>query len=286
MIDVVLHAQLGNWLFQYAAGRALADRHNTQLRLSLCDRFKLPRGGTRWVSRVLHRLSLRAELTVMPPRQWVQKRWFGQKSSRPIYEEPRYGFNHDLLNQPDGVCLIGFFQSWRYFDQQAGPLRDDLRIPEPLQSEAQKILQRIQHSNAVAVHVRRTDYVGVGWDILKPAYYASAMQRMRDLTTTPHFYVFSDDPAWCRQHLHARDVTFVDVPAAHYDPLIDLHLMTRCQHHLIANSTYSWWAAWLAASSSQIVLAPPIWLPHLADDARCLDDILPPHWIRMDRSDL
>jgi hypothetical protein len=281
MIDVVLHGQLGNWLFQYAAGRRLATLRGCELRLSLCDRFKLGRDGVLWVSTVLERLPLRARVTALPPRAWLRMKVLGRDRAPRFYREPRYGFNEELLALEDGACLSGFFQSERYFRDIAESIRKEVAPPPLTTVDGRTFEERILRATAVSVHVRRDDYVSVGWNILSPDYYARAMSYVRARVAGPEFFVFSDDLAWCRAHLARPGVQFVDVAGSRADPLLDLRLMAACRHHIIANSSYSWWGAWLATAPDKIVVAPSVWLPHLAEDPRFLDEVLCPEWHRL-----
>jgi len=112
----------------------------------------------------------------------------------------------------------------------------------------------------VAVHVRRGDYAGSSLlDVCGVDYYMEAMRRLRETLPNPRFYIFSDDPAWCASHFAGDDVVVTSGGASRQSPLVDLHLMSLAQHHVIANSSYSWWAAWLGKKSGQRVLMPHEW---------------------------
>lgn len=280
LIEVILHGRLGNWLFQYSVGRRLALTHGTELRLNLFDRFKVYEGGVSWVSRVLRRLPLRARMTVYPPLGALYGRRLGIANGRTYYEEPRYGYNAEVLALPDGACLRGYFQSERYFRDIAPVIREEIILPDCQDDSARAVEDRIRNANAVAVHVRRTDYVAARWDILSPAYYARAMDHVRQRVTGARFFIFSDDVMWCRRHFRETDCEVVDLPGADADPFVDLRLMALCRHHIIANSSYSWWGAWLSASPDKIVMAPSVWLPNLPDNPTLADDVLCPEWIR------
>jgi hypothetical protein len=126
----------------------------------------------------------------------------------------------------------------------------------------------------VAVHVRRTDYIGnSNAEICGLDYYRRAMERMRQQFEHVRFHVFSDDPAWCVKNLAADDVGICHLDGASHHPLHDLHLMSRARHHIIANSSYSWWAAWLGKTEGQIVLMPTQWFKGTMhtpiDEKRC-----------------
>jgi hypothetical protein len=141
----------------------------------------------------------------------------------------------------------------------------------------QQWLARINVANAVCVHVRRGDYLKAPHfehhGLCSAEYYRRAMQDMRERTANPAFFVFSDDWAWAREHLSGGDAVVVNAngPEAGQD---ELRLMAACRHHILANSSLSWWAAWLAAGDGQIVIAPKPWFNTNADTP----DLLPPAW--------
>jgi Glycosyl transferase family 11 len=280
VIEVILHGRLGNWLFQYAVGRRLALTHGTELRLNLFDRFKLYEGGVSWVARALRRLPLRADMTVVPPVIAMYGRRLGYAGGPTYYQEPRYGFNPEVLALPGDACLRGYFQSERYFRDIAPIIREELLLPISADADVSAVEDRIRDANAVAVHVRRTDYIAAGWDILNATYYAGAMQHLRQCVSDVRFFLFSDDVDWCRRHFSDTDCEVVDVPKARSDPFIDLRLMTLCRHYIIANSSYSWWGAWLNPSPGKVVVAPSVWFPRLDDNPLFAEDVLCPEWVR------
>ena len=118
----------------------------------------------------------------------------------------------------------------------------------------------LSHPHSVAVHVRRTDYlVHPAFQVCGMDYYKNAFETMRASVPGARFVVFSDDPAWCRENFKDEDTTIIDSGNKGTDPLHDLRLMSRASHHIICNSSYSWWAAWLGKKPGQQVIMPDRW---------------------------
>jgi hypothetical protein len=193
--------------------------------------------------------------------------------------------NPAVLQAADGTYLHGYFQSQTYFADHLPQLRQDLRFVTPSDSQNSEWLERIHGDpRSVSIHLRRGDYVaatkaGATHGTCDAAYYARAIAHLCALTgVSPRAYVFSDDPAWVRANLRL-DVEMAVVghngPTAHYE---DLRLMSACRHHIIANSTFSWWGAWLDARQDRTVIAPHRWF---ATDRLVNPDILPGDWVRL-----
>jgi len=264
-IRVILRGRTGNNLFQYALGRALSARHGS--RLVLDGSLFRP---SDWQSvRCIEQLPIQATLE----RRWslpsrAVRKFTGKHPcellARSALREPddQTGFEPAFLQAPADCVLSGFFQSPRYFESIESDLRRELDLSTLVWATATiEMAQRLSHPESVAVHVRRGDYVGHPvYDLCGLAYYEAAMQRLREQLSKPRFFLFSDDPAWCRSLTTAEDVEVVDLAASRENPLHDLYLMSCCRHQIIANSSYSWWAAWLAKHDHQKVIAPDRWL--------------------------
>lgn len=254
----------GNNLFQYALGRVLAEKHGVPL---VMDASWFNSEGWRSVS-CIRRMGIQAEIS----RGWsLGSRILRKLDGRHPWELQRVpilkenngytGFDKQFLDAPDDVVLMGYFQSPRYFGSIEHCLRQELNLAE-LDWSAATVAQAamLSDSESVAVHVRRTDFVGTAeFDICDATYYRRAMADMKVRLSNPQFHIFSDDPEWCGEHLAGGDVEVASVPYTSSDPLHDLYLMSCCRHHVIANSSFSWWAAWLGKGPEQQVLVPPSW---------------------------
>jgi hypothetical protein len=269
-ITVVLHEQLGNQLFQWAAGYALSERLRVRLNVVITN---YGRSGDYCM---LRRFPISAKL-LNPLPGLVFERVFKQ----PMYQMQRYTerfgdtrgadepplevstFRDKFHDLPAGTLLNGMFQSWRYFhDHRDGILRELTLSETVLDLDGTETLKRIQGSRSVAIHVRRGDYVVSGsrsqFDVCGYDYFRRCInfvsQHVRDAT----FFVFSDDIGWCRRHIRADRLVYCSSEKKR-DPLIDFFLISRCCHQIICNSTYSWWAAYLNQAAEKLVLCPDRW---------------------------
>jgi hypothetical protein len=140
----------------------------------------------------------------------------------------------------------------------------------------------MKDANSVSLHVRRGDYVthAATAKVLNPCsldYYHKAIECVSRTVTSPHFFVFSDDPAWAQRNLKITFPTkYIDKNSGSQN-YVDMHLMTHCKHNIIANSSFSWWGAWLNKNPDKLVIAPTNWFANGIDDR----DLIPPEWIRL-----
>jgi hypothetical protein len=204
------------------------------------------------------------------------------------YREKNGPFVYDdqisKLHSP--VLLRGYWQSEKYFGEIRSNLLDELQLREQPNLRSHEILKLIQNSpRAVSLHIRRGDYVSNpeaarfhGQCSLR--YYEEAIQWFVSNVGEIELFIFSDDIDWCRSNLKTgrSKVVYVDANSAS-QPEADLMLMKACSHHIIANSSFSWWGAWLCTQPGQKVIAPKHWI---ADPNVKTDDIVPSSWIRLE----
>jgi len=283
MIVTRLFGGAGNQLFQYAAGRALADHLGTDLVL---DRRYMIRWGDERAECFPHYANARfTRADHLPPSKmdgllrYGLWRWFGRALR--FHREGRLGFDPAFFDLPDDTYLHGYWQSDRYFAASVGRIREDLRLTTPLDAANRQMAARIAAARvAVSVHVRRGDYVADGgFAACPPDYYARAVTRLAsDLGAPLTCFVFSNDPGWAHDNLSLGAETVVvdinDETRGHFD----MYLQSLCDHNIIANSTFSWWGAWLNDSPGKIVVAPKNWF---APGKPGNPDICPPGWVRL-----
>lgn len=283
MIVARIFGGLGNQMFQYAAGRALAIRHGTELTLDLrmfrtysLHQYSLSRFGIRAAAADERSLRAhgRAKLAL------VARLPVG--TLRSCYLEHPFGTHAAWDRVAANAYISGYFQGEFFFQEAASSIRDEflpVAAPGP-QNDA--VTDLMADCESVALHVRRGDYVSdrATFDIHGACsidYYRAAVDALRRRLDRPRFFVFSNDFPWAREHLSlGDDAVFVDWNAG--APELDLHVMSRCRHHVIANSTFSWWGAWLGSHPGQVVVAPDPWFDSVALDA---SELLPERWVRV-----
>jgi len=202
---------------------------------------------------------------------------------RGLITEAISGFSDEMLIIPDGSVLYGFFQSQKYFEDIKELIQDDFQSTLTSFSDTFKtICHQIQNSESVAVHVRRKDYLRyTDFNICTNEYYRKAVEKIKTIIRNPVFFTFSDDICWARKNILIPNAVFVDLPDSQISPGYDLLLMAQCRHQIIANSTFSWWGAWLNQNRGKIVVAPGIWHKNPIKNERFMKNILPEQWFKL-----
>jgi hypothetical protein len=200
-----------------------------------------------------------------------------------IVIQPKVTYWPDIKELGSNVYMQGYWQSELFFENVASELRLALRFREEPTGLNAEFASRIQSSNSVGIHVRRGDYLSNAknqklYAVCSPNYYLNAIDEILLRKPDAKFFVFSDEPTWARQLLANRAVKFELVEHNRgKDSYNDLRLMSLCRNIIIANSTFSWWAAWLQDRSDKIIIAPKRWYIPLGMDI----DIIPQRWTRM-----
>lgn len=283
MIIVNLMGGIGNQLFQYAAGRALAIHHNVALRYTFSDEYKLANRELK-----INRFNIKAcPLGKGEATDYLPKRKFSRLSNkllglnydgRVFHEKSYYHPDPAFFNLSDRTYLNGFWQSYAYFENIEDKLLEELVLREPSENYLNAVLHIKSLVNTVSVHVRRADYLDTrsGFASLPIDYYVKSNYDMIDRLGNYKPVIFSDDVEWVRTNLR-----FFDAPLFAYDFKLDdveeLMVMAACRHHIIANSSFSWWGAWLNSNKDKCVLAPRQWHTAHSSDSK----LLPPDWIQI-----
>lgn len=283
MIITRLHGRLGNQMFQYAAGRALADRAGVPLALD--SRGAILRGEgvlTRVFDLELADPVLLPPLKQTNPLRYAIWRGIGQKvGAKPYFRRERgLGYNPAFEDWGDDSYLHGYWQSQKYFQNSAERIRSDFTFPAFSNQQNAEMAARIAESTAISLHVRRGDYLTFAAHVLcDQAYYDAALAKVLDgLQGDPIVYVFSDDPQWAKDNLSLPcEKVVVDFNGPETD-FEDMRLMSLCQHNIIGNSSFSWWAAWLNQTPGRRVAGPAKWF---GDPKLSNPDIFPHDWLRI-----
>jgi hypothetical protein len=197
-------------------------------------------------------------------------------------DDRQNGFDADVLLVEGNVYLRGFWQSWKYFSEIRSVLVRELSMTSRPNLANTLMMNRMEASCSVCIHVRRGDYwnnphINKLFGVCPIEYYDEAIRLIKQRLSKAVFFIFSDDLEWARENLKPdRPCIFVDcnkdMSAVH-----DMRLMTACKHFIIANSSFSWWGAWLSTALDKIVVAPEKW----RKINRPVDDLLPDDWIKL-----
>lgn len=302
MLIAAIFGGLGNQMFQYAAVRAESIRLGVPFKLDqtlLNDRTERKdftyRNYELDVFDVSASFASEEEAARFVPNLWNASKWEKRRfriarllHGRHLYEEKQlYTYEPRIRKIKDNTYMYGYFQNERYFKEYRSVLLDDFTCKKPFSPESMYLAERIKtEDNAVGLHVRRGDYVA--YESIAAyhgccgiPYYREAVKRMETMLDRPVFYIFSDDAGWAKEHiagLHPRMVVVENTPSKpNYEDMI---LMSLCKHNIIANSSFSWWGAWLNRYEEKRVIAPVRWI-NRENINKMAGDVCPPSWIRI-----
>ena len=270
VVIVQLAGGLGNQMYRYANGKALAESKNAKL---IVDTRFFDSAQENTTPREYELSAFELQVDMLNDATLAQL-----LAKLNVYKEKLWYKYDEKINDVKLPCLLmGHWQSEKYFKSAEELLRRDFRIKDScLSPEVKKLGMELSETpSSVSIHVRRTDYAVYPHCILPLHYYQRAVDYMQDKLTTPSFYVFSDDPDWVEQHF---DIPVQFQVVKGFSGIEDMYLMSQCRHNIIANSTFSWWAAWLNQNQDKIVIAPKDYLFDTSLDVENTD-ILPPEWI-------
>ena len=291
MIVARIIGGLGNQMFQYAAGRRLASTHHTVLKLDISE-FKdyslHDYGLSAFNTKELFATPEEVKLFKEPESNSLKKK-FKKLLRRPSklgithIREKQYNFDQKILSMPDSVYLDGYWQSEKYFSDIADIIRNEFTVKFPQTGKNLELAHQITSCESVSLHVRRGDYVtdaktNTIHGTCNLEYYKCCLENLTRKVRHPCFFIFSDDPEWAEKNLKmTHPATFIghNGPEKNYE---DLRLMSQCRHHIIANSSFSWWGAWLGQHQDTIVYAPNRWFNSPSFNT---EDLLPEAWTRI-----
>lgn len=302
MIIARMDGGLGNQMFQYAYGLHLARMHQTELILDTSSYASAPQHGF-----LLDRFCIEAQLATRAHQPRIPPRYrdtaesatgesqsdtppspsladrFGWRALRRLKESP-FGFHTKYLSATDNRYLVGYWQSEKFFPGLRRELVQHFQLRDELGDKSQAVARRIESTNSVVLHIRRGDYVNSSsaaaiYEHLDLSYYVDCVQDWAASQRDLEVFVFSNDMGWCRDNIRLPWVTHWidhnDASTAHED----LALMSRAACCIIANSTFSWWAAWLNERASKTVYAPSRWFRPGTHDGR---HVICDSWKQMD----
>jgi hypothetical protein len=281
MILIQLKGGLGNQMFQYAAARALAAKHGIKVLLDATHyREDQLRNFDLLELNVAARLASSKEADEMRPNSPWQRviARLTPSARKTYYKQPYYHFDPDFFRLGPRIYLQGYFQSERYFQPIKDVIRQELTFRNPMPANVQELAAQMRREASVSVHIRRGDYKNAETlrmhGMLPLSYYDEAVKGLQNDLPSPHFYIFTDDSRWVKENLDLPGATLVSGPVTHTH-FEDLYLMQQCRHNIIANSSFSWWGAWLNDSPEKKVIAPKNWFNEGPKDTQ---DLIPASW--------
>lgn len=298
MIIVKIQGGLGNQLFQYAFARRLAYTFNTSFKLDISNYDPSPKNnspdkqlGRAYVLNKFSTLETYAsneEINTLikykrRPGNYIYNRIIANKL---IYIEEIFPLSKDYLNPPrlqagKDVYLDGYWISEKYFKDIEPVIRTEFTLkthPDAINGDT---LKNIEQSESVCLHIRRGDFVLPQYKnhlgVCPPEYYESAIKIITKQIKKPHFFIFSDDIPWVKENIKIEyPTTYIDHNGPHSD-YEDLRLMSKCKYFIIANSSFSWWGAWLSQHREKIVVAP-----NKLRKNKIWKDFIPESWIQIE----
>lgn len=285
MIIARLQGGLGNQMFQYAAAKSLARRNHTDFKLETITSLQKDS------KRILELSKLQATYTLADykevkafipfPGLYRHVPSLLKHISHGVFREKHFHFDPSFFNTSTSVFLDGFWQSPKYFENISEEIRKDFLVKKELVTKWDDKIKVLQNTNSVSVHIRRGDLLNpkaaAYHGILQPSYYENAMGLLRKQISDATFHFFSDDINWVKNNISLPAMSELTSLQTH-SAIEDFHLMKNCSHNIIANSSFSWWAAWLNSNDSKKVVAPKNWF---AVDSISTEDLIPESWIRL-----
>jgi len=279
MIITKLIGGLGNQMFQYAAGRQIAVANNTQLKLDITGYGHqvgiTPREYGLGVFNIQAAPAGKSEV-------WRHRLTMAILRHHKIQQKDIHNIGQ-FLTIPDNSYLEGYWGSEKYFKNIEKIIRQDFTFKSRPDWENKKLIEKIQNSMSISIHIRRGDYVldkktNKFHGVCSFKYYQQAIRLITQKVSNPHFFIFSDDPQWVEKHFKLQqpmEVVKHNYRKNHHE---DMRLMACCYHHIIANSSFSWWGAWLNSHQDKIVIAPKKWF---RDPSINTKDLVPQSWIKI-----
>jgi hypothetical protein len=276
MVIIQLDGGLGNQMFEYALYYSFLKKGiNSKLDTSKFDEKNAHNGyELEKIFNINGIYCTKLEKKIIKPASKLLHIFF----KHPYKEKKQWQWAyHDEASNIKFGFLKGYWQNEKYFKNIENDIRQKFKFPSLSDSKNIEILDKMKKTNSVSLHIRRGDYLleGRGCSI-NITYYDKAISLINQRLTGPYFFIFSDDIEWAKDNIKEKNVTFIDWNNNDRS-FIDMQLMSLCKHNIIANSSFSWWGAWLNANPSKIVIAPMQWMPHI-EEAR---DLIPNDWVKL-----
>lgn len=291
MIIINILGGLGNQMFQYAFGYAISKKKNEVLKLDINSfetytlreyELKLFNIETLLASKEeVEKIKFKNENIIEKLFRVIRKKV--KKTSKQYYKEPHFNFDNNVYNTQSDTYLEGYWQSEEYFKEFRRELLEIFTLKNTLHAQSLEYEQKIVSTKSVSLHIRRGDYVtnlqtNSIHGTCSMEYYKNSVVQINKIIEKPQFFVFSDDLDWVKENFNFIDEMILVELNNEIPDHEEMHLMSKCKHNIIANSSFSWWGAWLNQNPNKIVIAPSQWFNDSKIDSR---DLIPQSWIRL-----
>jgi len=301
MIIVQLQGGLGNQMFQYAAGRALAIQNNTLLKIDLSFLKKGVLGkNVDYRNYGLNKFCIFEDIISEEKlNHFIRKSkffaklkisWFNKKTGyrlpvSKIFWQQGHGYDPEFFTLPKNSYLIGYWQNVKFFAGSEKIIKQDFMFKNLPDQSNTELLNRIKKCESVAIHIRRGDFKNLPvLGITDPEYYLKAINYLIEKLNKPALFFFSDEMKWVKENFNAINsacnICYVDINNSIGSEVDDLRLMSNCKHNIIGNSTFGWWGAWLNNNPDKIIIAPEKLFADPAIDSQ-LQGMIPDNWVRL-----
>lgn len=295
MIVVEILGGLGNQLFEYAHAKSISKELDQELLFDLSFFNRYHRDDVFRLDRYNTSLNMANERDISRlKRKAINNKYIRGLRKRiglSTYKANGFHFDNEAidrmtkeeLKQYDDLYISGFFADLKYFKSIENEIRKEFTLKSGLNKENRDMIAKIKKENSISLHVRRGDYVGnIFFTEIPPSYYQKSIDYMKKRINNFTLFVFSDDIEWVKKNLKIeQNIVFVNINDAKTD-YMELMLMSACNHNIIANSTFSWWGAWLNNNQNKIVIAPKIWFNNKSAQKKYQNGALvPKDWIKL-----
>lgn len=283
MIIIKINGGLGNQLFQYAVGKRLAEKHQIELKFDISEYtdgyYRKYRLGN---FNIEGKIASKEEINQFKKNNWQKI----LEKIKPYYKRTTikysgYGFDKNILKLGANVYLDGYWQNEKYFLDISDIIKQKFTLKNALSPIAQDLQKKTLNCNSVSIHIRRGDYITSSkfskiYKLLPWDYYANAIKKISIEVSSPIFFIFSDDIEWIKNNTAIPSPNII-VSRNELNDYEELFLMSSCRHNIIANSSFSWWGAWLNSNPNKIIIGPKAWFNFCDND----QGIMPESWLKI-----
>jgi hypothetical protein len=295
MNKILIYGGLGNQMFQYALKVAINQKgnkseilfsnffynnHHNGFNIGRAFKLKLPFPLNFYNFLLLNGEFIYKNKLSSFLLEKIISQYHKKKYSSLYNEKKEFIYDKNVFQQTDSL-LIGIWQVELYFKNIREKINTEFVFKIPKDKKNKKLIDEIQSCNSVSIHIRRGDYLTAEWAkshavIKDKTYYINSINFINKTIENPHYYIFSDDIQWVKDNLKFSNCTFVEHNKNH-KAYIDMYLMSLCKHNIIANSTFSWWGAWLNKNENKVIIIPERWL-----NSDACPGIFPEDWIKIE----